>query len=132
MSEPAPEQVTPEQQPAAPEATPEQKPEEQPQPQPQIQYPGYIRNLATWVDSPLPDIMLFFDKDGKVIEPHKNNYYPPVGKTVYDRNGNPFKAIYPEPETVQQRAIQESTKFDQETFTPMTKKMDDWFQAHGL
>ncbi|KAI5505396.1 alpha/beta gliadin family signature family [Trichomonas vaginalis G3] len=128
--QPYPQQPYPSQQPYPPQQPyPQQQPYPPQQPYPQQQTPVYspppeqtmqyqqVINptmiQAVWVESPLPDHMLFLDSPGgAIIRPLHHSYYPPVDRIVFDRVGNPFKSIYPQAQTTSQVITQETEKLN--------------------
>lgn len=88
-------------------------------------YPTPIE--AVWVESPLPDFMLFLDSpDGQIIKEKKGAYYPPVEQVVYDRKGNPFISFHPAPKTAEQKLAQANEKANLSVVKPIEQGFKDF------
>lgn len=78
--------------------------------------------VAIWVETTVPDHMLFYKKPfGKVIKPKPKTYYPPPQIVVYDKEGKPFISIFPKAKTYEQENAQTTQQFEKDILKPLDK-----------
>lgn len=108
-----------------PQQTAPQSPNPQQPPLNPEKYKHPTKIEAVWVESELPEHMLFLDKPGgKIIKPYRGAFYPPVDQVVYDRNGIPFVSIYPKTKNSSQKIAKETEKLNKAVVKPLGKELN--------